>query len=455
MKKRVLRSVLLGALLAVLALGISGCIFEPVDNLYALPILPEEYSELQTTIQTTMNEQGAEYAVINYGDNTSTVQLLDLNADGQQEMAAVFLRVTSAQEKPMRVCLFRRISDGSYQQAYMLEGDGSSINSVVYEDLDGDGIQELIISWQMSARVHILSAYRLTSAGADELMSTTYNESYMTTDLDGAAGREIMVFQQSSDGEGENRAEYYRYQDGRMTMVSTAPLSADLQDVVASQNGKLSDATPGIYVTSAVTGGQVTDILTLEEDGLHNVTRDAESGTSLSTVRTYTDVGVADINGDGVLEVPMPVPAPALPMDQSGTYYFIYWRQFGRQGEAAVSCVTCHSVSDSWYLMLPSNWPGNITVTRDDSRSSWGERAVTFYYWPDQENDQPELFLTIYRLTGSNRYARAAMSGRHTLYNDGTTIYACLLNPDVWRCGVDETELMQRFHRITVEWSTQ
>ena len=177
------RRFLLPALCAALALCLSGCIFKPVNDLYALPVLPQEYRDLQTTINATMSELGAEYAAINYGRYTSTVQLLDMDGDGSQEYAAVFLRVTAAEEKPLRVCLFRRGADGEYRQSHVIQGDGTSINSVVYEDLTGDGVREVIVSWQMSSKVHILSAYELNSAEASELMSTTYNESYLVTDL--------------------------------------------------------------------------------------------------------------------------------------------------------------------------------------------------------------------------------------------------------------------------------
>ena len=57
-----------------------GCVFQSVDELYALPILPNEYSDLQATIQATVDDLKAEYATINSGDNTSVVQLLDLDA---------------------------------------------------------------------------------------------------------------------------------------------------------------------------------------------------------------------------------------------------------------------------------------------------------------------------------------------------------------------------------------
>lgn len=453
--KKTARRLLLGGLLAGL-LALSGCTFEAVDELYALPALPEEYSQLQSIIQSTIDELGAEYATINYGSNTSTIQLLDLNGDGEQETAAVFLRVpvATAEEKSMRACLFRRGSDDLYRLAYVVEGSGTSINSVSYVDVTGDGASELVVSWQMSAKVHILTVHTLDVSGAIELLSTTYNEAYLLADLDGDGLEEITVFQQDSTGEGVNRAEYYDYVDGQMTMVSTAPLSANISDVTSSDVGTLSDGAVGLFVTSEYDGGVLTDILTLDGGVLRNVTYDQDSGFSVSTARSYTDVGAADINKDGVMEIPLPVQAASLSGDEPSGQYLIYWRQFDSAGAVATICVTYHSIADGWYLLLPNGWPGHITVARDDSMSVRGERAVVFYYLPEEEDGQPTAFFTLYRLTGNNRSARAKLTGRVTLYNDGSTIYCGLLDESVWDCGVDITELSRRFNVITAEWAS-
>lgn len=445
----------LAVLGAALGLCLSGCIFQPVDNLYALPVLPQEYRDLQSTIDATMSELGAEYATINYGSNTSTIQLLDLDGDGEQETAAVFLRVTSAEEKPMRVCLFRQDSDETYRQYVMISGEGTSINSVAYEDLTGDGSRELIVSWQLGAGVHILSAYSFSRSGANELMTTTYNEGYTTVDLDQDGVRELIIFQQDTTGEGYNLAEYYVYQDGVMVLSSTGALSDGLRDVIRAESGMLSDGRPGVYVTLEMESGYVTDVLTLVQSELTNVTRDAESGVSLSTGWSNTEASATDINSDGVLEIPRPQQlTPPDPENSSASQYLLYWQQIDSQGKSATSGITYHSFTDGWYLTLPNGWDiNNITVARDDGLGGRGERAVVFYYWADREQD-PKKFLTIYRLTGSNRTARSKQPGRTVLSSDGTAIYCAALDPKVWNCGLDEEGLAQRFRLITAAWSS-
>ena len=335
----------------------------------------------------------------------------------------------------------------------MLSGEGNSINSVAYEDLTGDGSREIIVSWQLSGGVHILSAYSLIGAEADQLMNTAYNESYL-----GDGKQEIMVFQQDSSGEGNNQAEYYEYVDGAMTITSNVALSDGMRDVAATEVGRLADGRLAVYVGVELEGGMLTDILVLDKDGLRNITRDVESGASLATARSYTEVGTTDINGNGLLEIPRPQPLTPIDPENDSAQYFIYWQQFDSAGKGSTSCVTYHTVTDSWYLNLPNGWDtGNIAVARDDSLSSRGERSVVFYYWPKREEGDPppKKFLTIYRLTGSNRNARSKLAGRFTLYTDSNATYCAVLDDSVWDCGLNEEGLIQRFRLITVEWATR
>ena len=103
--------------------------------------------------------------------------------------------------------------------------------------MTGDGSREFIISWQLSTGVHSLSVYSVGVSSANELMSATYNEGYMTVDLDEDNSQELVVFQRDITGEGYNVAEYYDYQDGVMVLSSTGTLSDGLKDVVRSEAG--------------------------------------------------------------------------------------------------------------------------------------------------------------------------------------------------------------------------
>ncbi|MDE6997884.1 MAG: VCBS repeat-containing protein, partial [Oscillospiraceae bacterium] len=139
MKKK--RLLLLFAALLPLLLG--GCMLSAsAEELYALPQLPEEYQALRACISEVL-ETGAEYAAPQAGGNLPPVQMVDLNGDGSDE-ALAFFRVSS-EERPLRIYIFQAVEDG-YRQAAVIEGSGTSIHSIRYEDMDGDGVREILVS---------------------------------------------------------------------------------------------------------------------------------------------------------------------------------------------------------------------------------------------------------------------------------------------------------------------
>ena len=75
-------------LLAALPLLLSGCMLSAsVEDLYALPQLPGEYRDLSQQIDEIL-ASGAEYTSPSSGTNLQSVQLVDLDGDGNEEALA-------------------------------------------------------------------------------------------------------------------------------------------------------------------------------------------------------------------------------------------------------------------------------------------------------------------------------------------------------------------------------
>ena len=66
----------------LMLLCLSGCYLKTGEELYSLPQPPEDYLDLQNALSAVLDE-GAEYAAPVSGANRQSVQLVDLNADGE------------------------------------------------------------------------------------------------------------------------------------------------------------------------------------------------------------------------------------------------------------------------------------------------------------------------------------------------------------------------------------
>lgn len=442
--------ILLPALLLAL---LTGCFFQSdPDSLYALPELSEEYNDLQSKIsmvQSKLAAQGGsvEFAAPLMGENTQAIQLQDLDGDSEQECAVAFFRVSGA-EHPLRIYIFRSREQG-YEVAYVIEGDGAAVNSVYYTDLDGSPGKELVVSWQMSEDVYLLTAYTLTGSEPAVLMRTTYTM-YEVADLDRDGLSEIALIQ-LDPVDGNSRVDLYDYRDKTFGQVASASLSEGVTGVVRKEANYLSDLIPALYVTSDHgEGEQVTDIFAVVDGMWENITLDAHSGVSVNTIRVTLDVEGADINNDYILEIPRFRPMPALLGAES--FYSITWEQYSLDGSVTPVCTTFHNTGDGWYLLLPEKWQGKVAVQRTETvTSSDSQRAVTFSRWWEN-GGEAEPFLTIYRFTGNNRTIRATRGGRFILQEGDDVIYAAEFYDSSWDSGLDRETLQKNFKLIYSEW---
>lgn len=449
-------------LAAGLLLLLTGCFSQSVDELYRAPRAPEDYLKLDEKINEVLNA-GGEYAAPLTGELTQKVQLQDLDGDGVQE-AIAFFRV-SGDERPLKIYIYRQVEE-DYEVAAIIEGSGSAINSVSYENLDDSPSREIIVDWETAGQTYSLAAYSIDRYEVLELMRTEHS-GFQIYDLDGDGQKEIVVLHAASGADtlqaetlyaanqAESRAELYNFRDGVVELDSWAPLSRNVERLVSMSAGYLRDMVPALFVTSTyAVNGQITDILAWKDGTLANVTLEPDTGESGSTVRWDTEVSSTqvtcmDINHDGIMELPS---AYALPdPENTGTapnFWAIRWQQYDVGGGAHQVYTTYHNNQDGWYFILPASWEGKLTLSRSNLAGG-GERAVVFSYWEGDEAVAPATFLAIYKLTGDNREARASMPGRFRLQvGPDDAIYAARL-VDGWDCGLDEETVRANFSLIT------
>lgn len=439
MKKSRLVCVLLAAVLVLL---FSGCLNSDVDELLALPQLSEEYLDLQTKIDEII-ASGAAYSAPSAGSYRQSVQLYDINGDGVSE-AIAFFRVSG--EKPMKIYVFGNF-DGKYENVAVIDGDGTGIDRISYSDMDGDGWAEIIVGWKMGADIQMLNIYSLKGFAVSSVAATDYGE-YINTDIDSDGREEIIVVRHNGSDFTGSVVMYSLNGDGE-TENFEARLSNGVEDIAKITTGLLSSGESALFIESVYGGtGVITDVFIVKDGRIENISADS-SGVSADTVRYYT-VYCRDINGDGVMEIPI---SRALPIQGEVSYRAIDWYSYSSHGIADLALTTYHNYSDSWYLIMPSSWRGLVTVRRDDSEG--GERAVVFSVWNGDDKPVTDI-LKIYALSGENRVDAATRGSRQILKREDETIYAAELLPaaESWELSIDYQYLKENFFLIYSEWIT-
>lgn len=453
------KKTVLTTLAAMLCVLLSGCLPWSAEDAYKLPQPPKDYENLMQVVAQSKRELAQVHSTTvedvppSAGDNTSTVQLLDMDDDGTQETAVTFFRVVGA-EQPVRLYFYTLLENGSYLLSNVLQGEGSGVYAVHYADVDGiiDPItgtttKEVVVSWQMGSDANYLGVYGLEAGQihAQTLLMTPY-ESYRLADLDRDGLMELAVGRIDPELGGE--VEVHNWDTSGADKMERVVLSKGISSITAMRANYLTDFVPALYVSGQLSdGSRVTDVVALRTGLLTNLSLDPETGVSREKVSLYRELAASDVNSDYILEVARPY---EIELSLGGTKpWLVDWVQYTSGGRARNICTTYHNSADGWYLVIPEHWRDKLVVYRNDSVS--GQRAVIFARWQG-EDKEPLPFLSIYKLTGASRSLRATSGNRFILAEDSSTIYAATFY-NTWDCGLDQNGLLENFRLMVRDWS--
>ena len=421
------------ASLLIAALLLNGCYSGGTDQYFSPPQPSEEYLQLQELIDRELSD-GGEYAAPIRGSYRQRVQFIDLDGDGMDE-ALVFLR---SADGTLKIHIYLSVNS-EYRKVLTLEGEGRSIGSVSFSDLDTDGRTDLIVAWQLSGNMSLLSVYSLKN-WSGELLLNTDSSDYLTGDLNADGYDELMVLRNVSTG--KYMADMYTLRPERDPQAVSAALSSGIYSLQRVRMAMLSGGTPAMLAESLLDNGDlVTDVLSCREGSLVNLTLNRSTGVS-ETRRTYNLVYAQDIDGDGVTEIPHP---QQLYSQGGELFWSVAWYKYDAFGRAGLDMTTYHCVADGWYFELPAGWTAGLTIRRADDVP--GERAVILSQLgtDGKINDM----VVIYTITGENRNERARMDDRILLLEEGSTVFAAQILDD----RISPSLIADHFHRLYSDWS--
>ena len=140
MRKRI-KSV---AVMLVATLMLTGCTMRTVGQMYQLPKRSKDYSNLQSVMDKAM--VGLKFSAPIAGDNQQSVQMADIDGDGEQEYL-VFCK--GAAELPLRILVFDRV-DGVFTHIDSIESNGADFDQIEYIQMDEKPGVEVVVGLKIS-----------------------------------------------------------------------------------------------------------------------------------------------------------------------------------------------------------------------------------------------------------------------------------------------------------------
>lgn len=438
MKKRIK----LVAMLLFAALLFGGCAMRTVEDMYALPRRSEEYSHLQTAIDTAM--YGMSYSAPRSGENQQTVQTADLDGDGVDEYI-VFAK--GATEKPLQVLVFSQQADGTVRTMDTIGLTGLYFEQAEYVEFDGEPGEELVLGFQVSDQIlSSVAVYTFKDGNAELLLLNGYSK-FICCDLDRNGLRELMVFRPGEAETERGMVVLYSCEGEEIRRSVETELSQPPDNIRRIMAGSLQSGEPAVFVASSADENSiVTDIFALREEQFTNISFSRRADTSVRTLRNFY-VYADDIDADGVLELPALITMKPVRVQNSEAQKFLLrWFSVDIDGWEMDKVFTFHDYVSGWYLQLDSFWASRATVDQLNN-------TYTFYVWDESYQDPTPLF-TVYVFSDSDRDEEASADGRFALYRSEGVAYAAKLSDYASEFGITAEQLIENFHPIRQTWQT-
>ena len=428
-------------MLLAAALLLGGCSVTTVDQLYLLPKRSQDYNDLQSAIDNAMSDLS--YSAPLAGENQQNVQMADLDGDGDQEY---LLFAKSTQDKPMRILVFQEIN-GTFVNVDTVECNGSAFDQVEYVNMDSrDGV-EVIVGRQLNDQViRSASVYTFTDEGLVQLVSVNYSK-FLTTDLNSDGQAELFLLRPGQTDTDNGVAELYVMRDGTIERYNEVAMSQPADKLKRIIVGKLDGGKAAVFAASAVGDtALITDVYTVRDQKLVNVTLSNESGTGVQTMRNFY-IYADDIDNDGVVELPSLITMHPLPGVMSADmHHLIRWYAMTPDGDEIYKMSTYHNFVGGWYLQVSGRWAQRLVVLHQGYQTE-------FYIW-DEDFTAAEKLMTVYAFTGQNREEQGLSDGRFILQKTESVVYAAFLEDVAQNYDLTQENSVYCFRLIQQDWKT-
>lgn len=384
----------LAALPAAAAFLLSGCtgVNLTVDSLLAAPKLTDEQSQIHAALIAAVGRN----ITLKYprgGANRSAYVIADVDGEPTEE-ALVFYEYTGAENEGVRVNLLDRREDGSWYSVREIAGAGTEIDKVVISTMGEGNDQDILIGYQNITGENALEIYTYS----DENFQRVGTDSYSlleTIDINSDGKEEIVTIQRTQEvetGTAYTKAYLLRIDDGEIIKDDGIDMTSGVQSYVRAYKGRLENGDPAVYIDETDSDGQLrTEIIFYRYSGLQNPVQ-LRSDKMLPLVTRPSGYSTADLNGDGVYEIPSCKPMlgyeDAVAEEQVLKTTWNVYEDFYKMTPTVSGY---HSVADGYTMEFPSRWTDTVTVKVDPDT---GE-AVFYKYEGDINAEMPELMRII------------------------------------------------------------
>lgn len=389
----------------ILVVMCSGCSldFFSVESLLSPPVQSGKNGEVQKAFNTLMKDTKVQLKTPASGDYQTAFVLFDINGDGIDE-AFVFYSDASV-ESTVRMALLECLDD-EWMISSDIKGAGSGVFDICFNDLDGDGLSEIFVSWSLfdSKITRIVSVYEpaLTNDGVFSLESigNEYCSTKSFLDFNSDLKNDLVVVYLDDTGETQKSLLRFFSLSPEKQLVKYSEVNIDSSvtsvEAITSDVIRAGDNSYARVFVDCLKNEKMmfTDMVYWDTEKSRPVRAFAEP--YLTTARS-SKILCRDIDNDGNIEIPAVTTLKGDPKqfsltDYDNVYTFTLLNWLDVKGDNHKENIqTLYNPLDNY--MLKFSWNGEISIRYDSVQT-----ALLFCVWNESSQTYgDELFSIAYR----------------------------------------------------------
>lgn len=433
-----LRKIVLFIVTLTMILSLCGCDFFKTDmaELFSPPSLTGDFKYISKIVENTA---GTGYT-LKYpvrGEYRSAVVQHDIDNDNQKE-AFVFYSKVDGDVTTMTVQLIH-VEKGEWVDGGTQTLVASGVDMVRFCDLDNNGVSEILVGWQIYGTSEMqLAVYSYDKNVFAQRLLQKYTN-FITCDLNGDHKSGVLIIDLNTAEEYNTAALYSLSQDG-MVQTGMCELDSKLQSIGEPIISELSTGQNAVYLDAVKGVGAVTEVIIENKGTLTNPLFDPKTRENLQTLRS-SSYQVTDINGDGILEIPVQENVPSVATDAlAEKLYLTNWCSFDGEN-LTVQTTTMINVLDGYYFTIPTKWRNHVAVLKDtDNRI----REVYIYDYEESVIGESLICIRAFNKKDweSGKYNDLKMN---EIARSDNTVFAYKLNDAILDLGITHADVKKAF----------
>ena len=351
--------------------------FKPVNSLMKPPKVEGENLAIQLAFEESVGDTYLLKQPLK-GEYRSAYTFIDLDGDSDNEVIVFYSGKDAIDIVRMNVL---DVIDGNWRSVADFESLHNQIQEIKFADLNGDNLKEIIVGWTTYQDDYskLLSVYKINETDSGVSIKPVFDDTYSyfeIIDIDSDGTRDILLlkyFAMANTPENEYKASFMSYTRKGITEIASIPLDRSISSVTSVVSDKADDVIPKkIYVDGyKIDSGMATDCFYWNESE-KQFEKPLFDGVSLSALSSRTTgVFCADINADGLVEIPVEELLPdsrVITLERSNdlSQGIIKWMSINNNYLETVE-YRLMNLQAGYSFRIDESWIGNITVENDQS----------------------------------------------------------------------------------------